>query len=206
MFKIFHRREEKLEEGKTFLIAGLGNPGKEYRSSRHNIGFMVIDQLEKEMAFKIGKVQQRSLVGSGKFENWHIILAKPQTFMNLSGSAVSSLLRFYKITPDHLLVIHDDVDLPLGSLRLRPSGSSGGHRGLDSIIQHLHSQDFPRLRVGVGRPPGRMSTASYVLEGFLPSEQDLLEIMLQKSADAVKMILTNGVETAMNKYNGIKEL
>lgn len=205
MFKIFQRRQEKPESGKTFLIAGLGNPGKEYRSSRHNIGFMVVDELAHDLEIKIGKVQQRSLVGNGKYEAWHIILAKPQTFMNLSGSAISSLMRFYKIAPENLLVIHDDVDLPLGSLRLRPSGSSAGHRGMDSIIQHLHSQDFPRLRVGVGRPPGKMTTASYVLEGFLPSEQDLLEIMIKKSVDAVKILLKQGVETAMNKYNGAKE-
>jgi PTH1 family peptidyl-tRNA hydrolase len=205
MFKLFHRHQKEQDTENVFLIVGLGNPGKEYRSSRHNIGFMVIDQLAKDLEIKIRKVQNRCLVGSGLWEQKRIILAKPQTFMNLSGSTAASLLRFYKLSPEQLIVIHDDVDLPMGTMRLRASGSSGGHRGMDSIIENLHSQDFPRLRIGVGRPPGKMTTASYVLEGFLPSEFDLLEIMVKKSVEAVKAVLLEGVETAMNRYNGIKE-
>lgn len=205
MFNFFHRHRDEPSTLNTILIAGLGNPGREYRFSRHNIGFMVIDQLAKDLEIKVNKVQARSLIGSGHFGQWRVILAKPQTFMNLSGQAISTLLKFYKLEPDHLLVIHDDVDLPLGSIRLRAAGSSGGQRGMDSIIQNLHSQAFPRLRIGIGRPPGRMSTANYVLEGFLPSEQDVLEIMLNRAVDAIKAVLQEGIETAMTRFNGAKE-
>lgn len=205
MFNFFHRHRDEPDSLKTILIAGLGNPGREYRFSRHNIGFMVIDQLAKDLEIKVSKVQGRSLVGSGHFGPWRVILVKPQTFMNLSGNAITTLLKFYKLEPENLLVIHDDVDLPLGSMRLRAEGSSGGQRGMDSIIQNLRTQNFPRLRIGIGRPPGRMTTASYVLEGFLPSEQDTLEIMLNRAVDAIKAILQEGIETAMNRFNGAKE-
>ncbi len=202
MFHIFRRHKEEQDQSETFLIIGLGNPGREYTFSRHNIGFMVIDGLAEEFGIKTHKYQSRAMTGRATFNDKRIILAKPQTFMNNSGASVRELIRFYKVEPSRMIVIHDDVDLTLGSLRLRAAGSSGGHRGMDSIIRDLGMNTFPRMRIGISRPPGRMDTAHYVLEGFLPSEQDVLEITLTKAVQAVKTFLDQGIEKAMNDFNG----
>ena len=140
----------------TYLIIGLGNPGREYRDNRHNVGFMLIDRLIVRLDARGMKLQSKAIVTSAIYEEHKLILAKPQTYMNLSGQAVGSLVRFYKVPLEHLLVAYDEVDLPLGSLRLRPGGGSAGHNGMQSIIEKLGTQQFPRLRVGVSRPPGRM--------------------------------------------------
>jgi PTH1 family peptidyl-tRNA hydrolase len=186
----------------SFLIVGLGNPGRQYRENRHNIGFMVVDHLCTEMDVRLSRLQSKSLVGSGIIHGQKLLLAKPQTYMNLSGQSVSSLLRFYKLAPSELLVIHDDLDLPLGTLRMRPSGGSAGQKGLSSIIEQIGTQDFPRLRMGIGRPPGRMDSAEYVLQDFNRNEQDFLKLVLEQGAKAVRAFVTDGIKQTMNSYNG----
>ncbi len=203
MFNFLRRHKEVDTQGIAYIIIGLGNPGKEYQYSRHNIGFMVIDKLGVSLNVKTRKYQARSMTGSGVANGKKILLVKPQTYMNNSGSAVKELVRFYKVTPECVLVIHDDVDLPLGALRLRTGGSSGGQKGMDSIIRALGTNAFPRLRIGIGRPPGRMDTAHYVLEGFLPSEREQQEIVLEKALQAVMTFIDAGIEQAMNDFNGI---
>ena len=185
-----------------FLIVGLGNPGREHRDTRHNIGFMVIDQLCRTLGVSMSRVQSRALVAAGTLEGERIILAKPQTFMNLSGQAVGGLVRFYKTPLDHLLVAHDDLDLPLGTIRLRPVGSSAGQKGMESIIKQLGTLNFPRLRLGIGRPPGQMDPSAYVLQRFNRAEQDALEQVLDRAAAAVGTFVREGLDAAMNEYNG----
>lgn len=190
------------ENTPTYLLVGLGNPGREYRANRHNLGFMTIDLLSQELNVRMSRVQSKALVGIGTLDDRKVVLAKPQTFMNLSGQAVSALLRFYKIPLERLLVIHDELDLPLGTLRLRPGGGSAGNRGLASIIEQLGTQDFPRLRIGIGHPPGQMSGADYVLQDFSAAEQELLEMVLKQAVEAAQVFVRSGLETAMNQYNG----
>lgn len=185
-----------------FLVVGLGNPGREYRETRHNIGFMVIDRLCIAMRTSLSRMQSKALVGVGSLEDRKVVVAKPQTFMNLSGQSVGGLVRFYKIPLGHLLVVHDDIDLPLGTLRLRPGGGSAGQKGMESIIQQLGTQDFPRLRMGVGRPPGQKNAADYVLQRFSKDELEILSLVLQRSEAAVRTFLGEGLTAAMNKYNG----
>ena len=186
----------------VFLIVGLGNPGREYRLTRHNIGFMCLDRLGDRLGTAFTRVESRALVAKAAYESSRLILAKPQTYMNLSGQAVSALARFYKVPLEHLLVAYDDVDLPLGMLRLRPGGGSAGQKGMQSIIEHLGSQDFPRMRLGIGRPPGRMDAASYVLQEFHPGEVELLGVTLERAVDAILTFVTEDLVTAMNRYNG----
>ena len=186
----------------TFLIAGLGNPGREYQNNRHNVGFMAVDALAKEMGFKNLKVKSKSVVMEGKWNDKKVILIKPQTFMNLSGTAVSSLFRFYKVALTNLIVIHDDLDLPSLSIRLRPGGGAGGQKGVASIIQQIGTQQFNRLRIGIGRPPGRMDPADYVLQNFPKQEEKELPILFDTVTKAVMTIMESGIEIAMNKYNG----
>ncbi len=185
-----------------YLVIGLGNPGREYRETRHNIGFMVIDQLCKVLGISMTRMQSRALVALGTLEGQKIILAKPQTFMNLSGQAVGGLVHFYKVPLDHLIIAHDDIDLPLGTLRLRPGGGSAGQKGMESIIQQLGTQNFSRLRLGVGRPPGQKEAANYVLQSFSRSEQELVDLVLERATAAVRTFIRDGLNTAMNQYNG----
>ncbi len=189
-------------ERNSFLIVGLGNPGREYRSTRHNAGFMVIDALCEGFGIRLSRLQSKALVGTGAYDGKKIILAKPQTFMNLSGQSVGSLMRFYKIPLEQILVIHDDLDLPVGTLRMRPGGGSAGQKGLTSIIEQLGTQEFPRLRIGIGRPPGQMDPVDYVLEDFWGSEKELLSQLLSRAVEAVKDYLQFGLEHAMNGFNG----
>lgn len=186
----------------AFLIAGLGNPGREYRENRHNIGFMVIDRLSEMLGYKLNRVQSKAIVRMGNYQENKLILAKPQTFMNLSGQSVIGLMHFYKVENQNFMVIHDDLDLPLGTLRLRPSGGSAGQKGVGSIMEQLGTQDFARLRVGIGRPPGRMEAADYVLQNFTRAEQEVLNMVLEKASKAVLAFVSSGLEYAMNQYNG----
>jgi len=188
-------------ENLPYLIIGLGNPGRAYRQSRHNIGFMLVDRLAVRLNVSLNRLQSRALVGTTVYNDQRIILAKPQTFMNLSGQPVSSLLRFYKLPLEHLLVAHDDLDLPFGALRLRPGGGSAGQKGMTSIIGRLGTQDFPRLRLGIGRPPGRMDAVDYVLEDFLPEDMPVLSDILESAADAALAFVVEGLEQAMTRYN-----
>ena len=186
----------------TNLIVGLGNPGREYSASRHNVGFRVVEALARAHGLAFSRRQgTRSFVAQGMAAGSPLVLAKPQTFMNLSGKAVGSLVRLLGVLPERLLVIYDDLDLPLGRVRLRPDGSSGGHKGMRSIIEALGTQAFPRLRVGIDRPPGSMDPAEYVLLPFAPQELSLVAEAIQTAADAVECWLSAGIVDAMGRYN-----
>ncbi len=186
----------------TYLIVGLGNPGREYRENRHNIGFMLIDRLAVRLGARMTRMQSKALLGSANHEGAKIILAKPQTFMNLSGQAVQSLVRFYKLPLENIMLVHDDLDIPFGTLRLRPGGGPGGQKGIKSTIQHLGTQDFPRLRLGIGRPPGRMDPAAYVLQDFRKGDEQILSETLDRAADAALLFISEGLDEAMNQFNG----
>ncbi|HEX7975117.1 MAG TPA: aminoacyl-tRNA hydrolase [Anaerolineales bacterium] len=199
-----HSPDIPTTDGKpVYLLAGLGNPGREYRNTRHNVGFMVIDRLSTLTGISLTRIQSRAMTGLGMDGENKIILAKPVTYMNLSGQAIAALMRFYKIPPERLLVIHDDIDLPLGTLRLRPSGSSAGQKGLASTIERLGTEDIARLRVGVGRPPGQKMAADYVLQPFARDEQETLTFVLDRAAEAALTFVRTGLEMAMNRYNGV---
>ena len=185
-----------------YLLIGLGNPGREYKDTRHNIGFMFIDHLAEKIGARGMKVQSKSIVTSGLFEETKLILAKPQTYMNLSGQSVQGLLHFYKIPHTHLLVAHDDLDIPYGTIRIRPTGGPGGQRGMANTIELLGTKDFPRLRLGIGRPPGRMDPKDYVLQDFSKDELKLMPELLSRASDAALEFVMNGLNAAMNKYNG----
>jgi PTH1 family peptidyl-tRNA hydrolase len=185
------------------LIIGLGNPSREYRANRHNSGFMLVDRLAVKLDARFTRLQSKALVASAVYGERRIILAKPQTFMNLSGQAVQGLLRFYKLPLANLLVAHDDLDLPPGVIRIRPDGGSAGQKGMESIIQRLGTDEFPRLRLGIGRPPGRMDAPDYVLQDFSASEMTLISETLNRAVDAALEFVVNGLDAAMNKYNGV---
>jgi PTH1 family peptidyl-tRNA hydrolase len=187
----------------TFLIVGLGNPGREYKENRHNIGFRLVDHLAVRLNVNLTRYQCRALTGDVRRAGVKIMLAKPQTYMNLSGQAVACLVRFYKLPLERVLVVHDDLDLPFGVIRLRPGGGSGGQKGVADVIQKLGTRDFPRLRLGIGRPPGRMDAAAYVLQDFPASDLLTLNEMLTRAADAALTWVDFGLETAMNRYNRI---
>lgn len=193
------------EQTLPFLVVGLGNPGREYRETRHNVGFMVIDQLCKALGVSLSRMQSRALVGAGNLEGQKLIVAKPQTFMNLSGQSVGGLVRFYKVPLEHLIVAHDDLDIPLGTLRIRPGGGSAGQKGMASIIQQLGTQDFARLRIGIGRPPGRMDPSTYVLEKFVGGEFNTLDLVLDRAVAAVGTFMSDGLDMAMTQFNGSLE-
>ena len=195
-------KKKQPESGEIYLIVGLGNPGREYRENRHNVGFMAVDALAEKLDVRMGKVQFKAITGQARLGEQKAILAKPQTFMNLSGQAVSSLVRYYKVPLENLLVIHDDLDLPLGTLRLRPGGGSAGQKGLGSTIQQLGTQQFSRLRIGIGRPPGQMPAAAYVLQNFSGGDQELLKFVLSRATEAVIAFIENGLDYAMNQFNG----
>ena len=191
------------------LIIGLGNPGKAYAHNRHNIGFRCINYLARLHSIPVKKYQCRSQVGTGKIAGVEVLLAKPKAFVNLSGKAVERLMRKYNISIDDLLVIYDDLDLPLGKLRLRAGGSAGGHKGISSIISALGGEDFPRIKVGIGRPTEEDGTAitdedtivGYVLSDFTPQEEAATKSTIATVAEAIHCVLTEGLTAAMNRFN-----
>lgn len=185
-----------------YLLIGLGNPGREYKDTRHNIGFMLIDHLAEKIGARGMKVQSKAIVTSGLYEERKLILAKPQTYMNLSGQSVQGLLHFYKIPLENLLVAHDDLDIPYGTIRIRPTGGPGGQRGMANTIELLGTKDFPRLRLGIGRPPGRMDPKDYVLQDFSRDELKLMPEVLARATEAALEFVMKGLNAAMNKYNG----
>jgi peptidyl-tRNA hydrolase, PTH1 family len=185
-----------------FMVAGLGNPGRQFENNRHNVGFMLLNRLAARLGTSFGQVQSRALIAKASHHGQRVILVKPQTYMNDSGKAVSSLVHFYKVPLDNLLVAYDDVDLPLGTIRLRPMGGSAGQKGMQSTIERLGTEDIPRLRIGTGRPPGRMEAADYVLQDFPPADADLLAETLDRAVEAVLAFVEHGLEHAMNAYNG----
>jgi PTH1 family peptidyl-tRNA hydrolase len=187
--------------GDVSLIVGLGNPGREYAQTRHNIGFQVITRLAEEHGLSFSRMQNEALVATGRIGAVRVVLAKPQTWMNESGKAVGPLVRFYKIEFARLLVVYDDLDRPAGTLRLRSEGGSGGHRGMNSIITRLGTQDFARLRVGIGRPPGRMDPAAYVLQPFGRDDEMLMDMARDRAVEAIECFLAEGIVAAMNRFN-----
>lgn len=186
----------------TFLLIGLGNPGREYKDNRHNVGFILIDRIAVRLNARGMKLQSKAIVTNANYEERKLILAKPQTYMNLSGHSVQGLAHFYKLPLENLLVAHDDLDLPFGTIRLRPGGGPGGQKGVASAIEQLGTQDFARLRLGIGRPPGRMDPSAYVLQDFSRDEMKILSDILDRAADATLEFVVNGLDKAMNKFNG----
>ena len=182
------------------LIVGLGNPGDRYASTRHNIGFMALDRIAQAYGIAVGKKGFQSLHGSGKVGECKVILVKPQTFMNRSGEAVGEVAAYFRISPCDILVIYDDVDLPFGRLRIRPNGGSGGQRGMASIISTLGTDEFPRVRVGIGRPEGG-DVSGYVLSAFNGDERKVLDTVVERVADAVETFCVSGVIEAMDRFN-----
>jgi len=183
------------------LIVGLGNPGKKYQGTRHNLGFLVIDRLAQRNHFVIAKKFRDSLIGEWFHSDETIVLAKPQTFMNRSGEAVKELLAEYRGTANDVVVVYDDLDLLFGRIRIRPQGSAGGHRGILSIQEHLAGAPFCRVRVGIGRPPEGIDAANYVLEPFSAAELDALGEIIDRAAASVECLVTDGVERAMGRFN-----
>lgn len=189
-------------EVNVYIIAGLGNPGKEYENTRHNTGFSVIDYIAQKNNINISKTKFKGIYGEGNIGNEKVMLLKPQTYMNLSGQSILDAVQFYKINVENLIVIYDDVSLPLGRIRIRPSGSDGGHNGIKSIIYLLETDCFPRLRVGIGEPG--VDIISYVLGRFSSDEHKILDDVIKVAADGVEAIVNFGVDQAMNMYNGYK--
>jgi len=183
------------------LIVGLGNPGPAYAATRHNVGFWVVDRLARTLRIPIEKAKWKGLVGEGRVGEETVILLKPQTYMNASGESVAEAMRFYKLAPENLLVIYDDMDLPLGTLRLRMKGSDGGHRGLRSIIAHLGTQEIPRIRIGIGRPAPGVSVTDHVLSPFAPEEREAAEAAAARAAEAAAAWLTEPFDRVMNRFN-----
>ena len=191
--------------GDVSLIVGLGNPGREYAQTRHNIGFQVVTRLAEEHGLSFSRMQNEALVTTGQIGAVRVVLAKPQTWMNESGKAVGPLARFYKVELARLLIVYDDLDRPAGTLRLRSEGGSGGHRGMISIIARLGTQDFARLRVGIGRPPGRMDPAAYVLQPFGRDDEMPMNMARDRAVEAIECFLVEGIVTAMNRFNAQTE-
>jgi len=188
------------------MIVGLGNPGPTYRANRHNIGFQRVEHFAKTQSIDTSKMQMKAMIADGwvqtRGNRQRVLLVKPLTFMNASGDAVAALVRFYKVAPENMIVIHDDIDLPQGKLRLRLGGSSGGQNGIKSIINRLGSDAFVRAKIGLGRPPGRMKAAAYVLQNFTKEEEEIIDPLRDKVSEASTCWLFEGLEVAMNRFNG----
>lgn len=184
------------------LIVGLGNPGRSYVGNRHNVGFMLLDKIAAKHHAKFNKVLNKGIAAIGEGDLNRVVLLKPQTFMNDSGVCVAPTAKFYKCSPADVLIVYDELDLPFGQLRLRAAGGAAGHNGMRSIITHLGTQAFPRLRIGVGRPPGKMAGADYLLQNFAKSEQATLDSSIfEATIVGLSVWLTHGIEAAMNKIN-----
>jgi PTH1 family peptidyl-tRNA hydrolase len=204
-FISFIKPSETMTEIIPYLIVGLGNPGREYVQTRHNIGFMLVDRITVRLNARGMKLQSKAIVITAQHAGQKLILAKPQTFMNLSGQAIQGLVRFYKLPLDHVLIAHDDLDLPFCSIRIRPGGGAGGQKGVKSTIDQLGTPEFARLRLGIDRPPGRMDPAAYVLQEFSQKELQSVSETLDRAADAALTWVTEGLNAAMNKFNGAPE-
>jgi PTH1 family peptidyl-tRNA hydrolase len=199
---VFNNKEEKMTVEKH-LIIGLGNPGDQHEDNRHNVGFMVINVLAARWKIELRRNRKNALTGEGTFMGKPVVLAKPQTFMNNSGLSVGPLSRLYGVLPENLLVIYDDLDLAFGRIRLRASGSAGGHHGMESIIEKVSTSEFPRLRIGIGRPNhADEDVIDFVLTSFHSTDKQKLNTVLNQAADAVETYLRSGIEIAMTQFNG----
>jgi PTH1 family peptidyl-tRNA hydrolase len=189
-----------IDRGRTKVVVGLGNPGRKYADTRHNLGFFVVDELAKRTSAPLSKKRMQAEITEARLGDHRLILAMPQTYMNDSGLAVREIVRWYKVPPEDVLVVVDDLDLPFGQMRIRARGSAGGHNGLKSIFQHLGSQEIPRLRIGIGR--GGNHAVAHVLSRFSPEERDALPAVVGSAADAVELWAEEGIIRAMDQTNG----
>jgi peptidyl-tRNA hydrolase, PTH1 family len=199
--KIFKRWFESEDMGSMKLIVGLGNPGKQYENTRHNIGFDVIEELSRKFSIPLNQSKFKGLYGIGFYNGEKVVLLKPLTYMNLSGESIRAVIDFYQIDVEDMVVIYDDLDLPVGKIRLRQKGSAGGHNGIKSTIQHLGTQEFNRIRIGVDRPKNGMKVTDYVLGRFHEEEKELTIEAVKKSADACEAWLDKPFLQVMNEYN-----
>lgn len=193
----------KNSSGCDYLIVGLGNPGSKYWNTRHNVGYAALEALAEKLNVKVDRVKFQGLMGQGSYEGMKVILLKPTTYMNLSGQSVAAAARFYKVPPEHIIVLSDDISLDPGRLRIRKNGSAGGHNGLKSIISSLGSQEFPRIKIGVGaKPHPDYDLADWVLSTFPLAQRESMDETYKKAADAALLLMQKGPEAAANKYNG----
>lgn len=204
--RFFHRKMDEpcggAELGNLVVIAGLGNPGRKYENTRHNAGFLTVDRLSDKFGIKVDRLKHKALTGEGMINGTRVLLAKPQTFMNLSGESIRDIVEYYRIPVGNLIVVYDDTDLPAGTIRIRPKGSSGTHNGMKSVIYHLQSEDFPRIRIGIGKAPEGWDLADFVLGKFSKDEAAIISEAVDRAAEAAAMIAEGRIEAAMNRYNG----
>ncbi|MBQ7605897.1 MAG: aminoacyl-tRNA hydrolase [Firmicutes bacterium] len=185
-----------------YVIAGLGNPGKQYEQTHHNMGFITIDYLAEKLGISVNKIKFKALTAETVYNGQKIVLLKPQTYMNLSGESIREIVQFYKLPPEHLIVIYDDIDLDTGKIRIRAKGSAGTHNGMRNIVFQLQTDEFPRIRIGIrGGMSEKMQLRDFVTGGFTKEEVPLLEDAVSRAADAVLCYVSEGINTCMNKYN-----
>lgn len=187
-----------------FVIAGLGNPGKKYENTRHNMGFRVIDAIAANNNITVNKLKHKALVGDGRISDQRVLLVKPQTYMNLSGESLREVVNYYDVDIENVIVIYDDFDTDLGALRIRKKGSAGSHNGMKSVVEELQSKDFPRIRVGIGGS-GSKDWVNFVIGKMNASEEELVEEAIKQAAKAVEVMLADGIDIAMNQFNVKKE-
>lgn len=184
-----------------FIVVGLGNPGRTYDNTRHNVGFDTIDFLSEKYGIKVSKSKHKALIGDGAVEGVRTLLVKPQTFMNLSGESVREIMEWYKVPAGNVILVYDDIDLSFGKIRVRAKGSSGSHNGMKSVIYQIQTDDFPRVRIGIGKPTVGWALVDYVLGKFPEEDRKLINESVENAADAVSTIIKSGITNAMNKYN-----
>jgi PTH1 family peptidyl-tRNA hydrolase len=194
-------RKDPAVADERWIIAGLGNPGPEYAGNRHNAGHMVVDLLAERMGARFKAHRTRNEVADGRLAGIPVTLAKPQTYMNTSGGPVAALASFYKVPPEHVVIVHDELDIPFGAVRLKLGGGDNGHNGLRSITKSLGTNAYNRVRIGIGRPPGRMDAAAFVLRDFSTTERKELPLLIDRGADAVEMLLSKGMAAAQNTFH-----
>lgn len=183
-----------------YVIAGLGNPGKTYEKTRHNMGFQALDRIADKTGISVKRLKHKALIGDGRIGSERVLLVKPQTYMNNSGQSLGEILRYYDVEPEHLIVIYDDMDLPTGTIRVRKKGGAGTHNGMKSVLAHVQTEDFPRIRVGIGAS-GSEDWKDFVLDEISKKDAELLADALDRAAAAACAILEDGIDIAMNKWN-----
>lgn len=187
------------------MIAGLGNPGAEYAQTKHNVGFMLLDTLAKHLEAPEWKIKRDALVTETRIGAEKALLVKPLTYMNDSGRAIGPLITWYKLRPEDLIVAHDDMDIPVGMIRIRKKGSAGGHNGMKSVLYHMQDENFPRVRIGIGRPPVGWTVIKHVLTPFSPDDRILIDEVIDRLVPAVECIVRDGVDLAMNRFNPVRQ-